>query len=157
MRSCSPCSPGSWGCSRTATGSGGGGHHETGDDRRGGRGLGGRRLVFPLLPPAAGRDRPRAGQRGSHFEAQAQSAVQRRQPVDAQQAYLKASLSYALGYFPDNGTPEHQASYRKHLETYVEASRFFGHTMEVVPIPLDGGRIVVYLPLPARATKPGPT
>jgi esterase FrsA len=90
----------------------------------------------------------------SHFEREARLAVARRQPADAQQAYLKASLYYALGYFPDNATPEQQVSYRKHLETYVAASRFFSHSMEVVPIPLDGATVTVHLHLPARASKP---
>ena len=91
---------------------------------------------------------------GSYFERQAQRAAERRQAAEAQQAYLKASLYYALGYFPDNATPEQQASYRKHLETYIAASRFFGHTMEVVSIPLDGAAIMVHLHVPLRASKP---
>lgn len=91
---------------------------------------------------------------GASFERQAQMAAERRQPAEAQQGYLKASLYYALGYFPDNATPEQQASYRKHLETYIAASQFFGHAMEVVSIPLDGASVTVHLHVPLRVSKP---
>ena len=90
----------------------------------------------------------------SLFDRQGLAAAERRQAADAQQAYLKASLYYALGYFPDNATPEQQASYRKHLETYIAASRFFSHTMEVVLIPLDEATVTVHLHVPLRASKP---
>jgi pimeloyl-ACP methyl ester carboxylesterase len=90
----------------------------------------------------------------SAFERQGRAAAERGQAGDALQAYLKASLYYAIGYFPDNATPEQQASYRNHLATYVAASRFFGHTMEVVSIPLDGAAVTVHLHVPPRLPRP---
>ncbi|WP_291006633.1 alpha/beta fold hydrolase [Hyphomicrobium sp.] len=90
----------------------------------------------------------------SHFEARGDDAARRGDGVRARSAYLKASLYYALGYFPDNASPEQKASYAKHLSTYVSASRFFEHKLEVVALPLEHSRIVVHLHVPPGVTKP---
>jgi hypothetical protein len=90
----------------------------------------------------------------SHFEAQGDSASRRGDSIRARSAYLKASLYYALGYFPDNASPEQKASYAKHLSTYVGASRFFDHKMEVVSLPFEHSSIVVHLHVPPGVTKP---
>ncbi|MGQ0685819.1 alpha/beta fold hydrolase [Bradyrhizobium sp.] len=89
----------------------------------------------------------------SHFEAQGDATARRGDAVRARSAYLKASLYYALGYFPDNASPEQQASYAKHLATYVSASRFFDHKMEVLSFPFEHSRIVVHLHVPPGAAK----
>jgi pimeloyl-ACP methyl ester carboxylesterase len=93
-------------------------------------------------------------QLASQFERRAQDAARRGDRDGARQAYLKASLYYAIGYFPENERPEQQASHRKHVETYVAASQFFDHAMEVVRIPLDGADIVVHLHLPRGVEAP---
>lgn len=90
----------------------------------------------------------------AHFEVQGDSASRRGDAVRARSAYLKASLYYALGYFPDNASPEQKASYAKHLSTYVSASRFFDHKMEVVALPFEHSRVVVHLHVPPGVTRP---
>lgn len=90
----------------------------------------------------------------AHFEAQGDAASRRGDAVRARSAYLKASLYYALGYFPDNASLEQQASYAKHLATYINASRFFDHKMEVLSLPFGHSHIVVHLHVPARVERP---
>ncbi len=91
---------------------------------------------------------------GAHFEQQARALEQTGNKRRVQDAYLKASLYYAIGYFPDNATAEQQRAYQKHLDTYLAASRFFNHAFEVQPIPFENSQIVVHLHRPNAARPP---
>jgi dienelactone hydrolase len=93
-------------------------------------------------------------QLASQFETRAGDAARRGDRHGARQAFLKASLYYALGYFPDNATPEQQSSHDKHVAAYVAASEFFDHAMDVVRIGLDGADIVVHLHRPRGIAAP---
>jgi dienelactone hydrolase len=73
----------------------------------------------------------------------------------ARDAYLKASAYYSIAKFPVINHPAKQAAYRKCVELYLKAARYFDPPLERVAIPFDHGReIVGYLRKPNGISKP---
>lgn len=73
----------------------------------------------------------------------------------ARDAYLKASAYYSIAKFPVINHPAKQAAYRKCVELYLKAARYFDPPLERVAIPFDHGReIVGYLRKPNGVSKP---
>jgi hypothetical protein len=71
-----------------------------------------------------------------------------------QESFLKAQLYYAIGYFPDNRTPVQRASYRKHVETYLRAAKYFTPPMGVIRVPYKDSAITVHLHRPEGVSNP---
>lgn len=72
----------------------------------------------------------------------------------ARDDYLSAALYYSIAKFPDNATPEQRAAYKKHLEYYQKAGRYFDPPLQIVKIKFRGEDVVGYLHLPKNKKKP---
>jgi esterase FrsA len=86
-------------------------------------------------------------QKGADFGAQGKSH-------EAREAYQKASMYYGIAKFPVINHPAKRAAYRKCIETYLKAARYFDPPLERVTIPFEGREIVGYLRRPKGVTRP---
>ncbi len=86
-------------------------------------------------------------QKGAEFEKQGKSQ-------EAMKAYQMASLYYSIGKFPVLNHPAKQAAYRKCVETYLKAARYFDPPLERITIPFEGKEIIGYLRKPKGMSKP---
>ncbi|MGH9354516.1 MAG: alpha/beta hydrolase [Terriglobia bacterium] len=73
---------------------------------------------------------------------------------EAMKAYQMASLYYSIAKFPVLSHPVKQAAYRKCVETYLKAARYFDPPLERVAIPFEGKEIIGYLRKPKGVSKP---
>ncbi len=73
---------------------------------------------------------------------------------DARAAYQRASMYYGIAKFPVINHPAKQAAYRKCIETYLKAARYFDPPLERVVIPFEGREIIGYLRRPKGVTRP---
>lgn len=85
--------------------------------------------------------------KGVQFEKQGKTQ-------DAMKAYQMASLYYSIGKFPVLNHPAKQAAYRKCVETYLKAARYFDPPLERITIPFEGKEIIGYLRKPKGMSKP---
>ena len=72
---------------------------------------------------------------------------------DAREAYLQAYTYYATGRYPVPHTLGKQACFRKSLEMYEKAGRYFEPPLEKVNIPFDDKTIPSYLRIPRDSRK----
>lgn len=72
------------------------------------------------------------------YEERAQEAEARGDLTAAQQDYLRAYAYYRLGRYPCPNSPVRRASYKKSIESYRKAARWFDPPLEVVQIPFPG-------------------
>ena len=86
-------------------------------------------------------------QRGGDLEKQGNMS-------EASQAFEKASFYYGIAKFPVINHPAKQAAYKKCIETYLQAAKYFDPPMERVTIPFEGREIVGYLRLPKGIKNP---
>jgi esterase FrsA len=86
-------------------------------------------------------------QQGADFAAQGKSQ-------EAKEAYQKASMYYGIAKFPVINHPAKLAAYRKCIETYLKASRYFDPPLERVSIPFEGRQIIGYLRRPKGVRRP---
>jgi esterase FrsA len=73
---------------------------------------------------------------------------------EAKAEYQKASMYYGIAKFPVINHPAKQAAYRKCIETYLKASRYFDPPLERVTIPFEGREIIGYLRRPKGVAWP---
>lgn len=73
---------------------------------------------------------------------------------EAKEAYQKASMYYGIAKFPVINHPAKQAAYRKCIETYLKAARYFDPPLERVSIPFEGREIIGYLRRPHGVARP---
>lgn len=73
---------------------------------------------------------------------------------ETSQAFEKASFYYGIAKFPVINHPAKQAAYKKCIETYLKAAKYFDPPLERVTIPFEGREIVGYLRLPNGIKKP---
>jgi esterase FrsA len=86
-------------------------------------------------------------QKGEEFEKRGKSQ-------EAMKAYKMASLYYSIAKFPVLNHAAKQAAYRKCVETYLKAARYFDPPLERITIPFEGKEIVGYLRKPNGVPKP---
>jgi esterase FrsA len=86
-------------------------------------------------------------QKGEEFERQGKSQ-------ETMKAYKMASLYHSIAKFPVLNHPAKQAAYRKCVETYLKAARYFDPPLERITIPFEGKEIVGYLRKPKGVSKP---
>lgn len=86
-------------------------------------------------------------QKAADFAAQGKSQ-------EAKEAYQKASMYYGIAKFPVIKHPAKQAAYRKCIETYLKAARYFDPPLERVTIPFEGREIIGYLRRPKGVARP---
>ena len=85
--------------------------------------------------------------KGAEFAAQNKNQ-------EAKEAYQKASMYYGIAKFPVINHPAKKAAYRKCIETYLKAARYFDPPLERVTIPFEGREIIGYLRIPKGVTRP---
>jgi len=88
------------------------------------------------------------------WECRAEQAEARTQTEQAKDAYEKASLYYGIAKFPVINHSAKQAAYRKCIETYLKAARYFDPPLERVTIAFEGREIIGYLRLPKSISRP---
>jgi hypothetical protein len=72
---------------------------------------------------------------------------------EARSAYIQAYTYYATGRYPVPHTPGKMASFRKSLELYEKAGRYFVPTLERAEIPYGDKKIAAYLRLRRDGTR----
>ncbi|RJP68688.1 MAG: alpha/beta hydrolase [Candidatus Abyssobacteria bacterium SURF_17] len=92
--------------------------------------------VYELSQPAA------------EHEAAAREAEAANDTATAAQEYQKAAVFYFVARFPFVSTPAKAEAYRKHIECYLEAAKYFDPPLEQVRIPFEGKTIIGYLRVP---------
>src|ERR1700677_1107656 len=85
--------------------------------------------------------------RGAEMEAQSKHG-------EASQAYQKASFYYGIAKFPVINHPAKKAAYKKCIETYLTAAKYFDPPLERITIPFEGSQIIGYLRKPAGVSRP---
>lgn len=88
-----------------------------------------------------------------HEKQGAEFAAQQKD-VEARAAYQKASLYYGIAKFPVINHPAKQQAYRKCIETYLKAARYFDPPLERVTIPFESREIIGYLRKPKEVDRP---
>ncbi len=88
------------------------------------------------------------------WEQQGAELAARGKSQEAKEAYQKASMYYGIAKFPVINHPAKQAAYRKCIETYLKAARYFDPPLERVTIPFEGREIIGYLRRPKGVTRP---
>jgi esterase FrsA len=88
------------------------------------------------------------------LEQQAAQFESQQKTREAQEAYRKASLYYGIAKFPVINHPAKQVAYRKCIETYLKAARYFDPPLERVAIPFERAEIIGYLRKPKGVTRP---
>ena len=91
---------------------------------------------------------------GARWEETAREAESRGAAEEAKRAYLQAAGYYGAARHPFPSSPGKQGAYRKTIENYLAASRYFDPPLERVAVPLRDREVVGYLRLPA--VRPAP-
>ena len=91
---------------------------------------------------------------GARWEETAKVAEAKGQAGEAEQAYFQASAYYGTGRHPFPSSLGKQEAYRKTIETYLAASRYFDPPLERIALPLRDKEVVGYLRLPAKRPAP---
>lgn len=86
-------------------------------------------------------------QRAAALEAQGKNH-------EASEAHEKASFYYGIAKFPVINHPAKKAAYKKCIETYLKAARYFDPPLERVTIPFEGSQIIGYLRRPKGVSNP---
>src|SRR5574342_563685 len=79
------------------------------------------------------------------YETAAEKAEKAGNAKNARDAYVMAYTYYAIGRYPVPHTPGKQANFRKSLEMYEKAGRYFDPPLERVGVPFGEKTIPVYL------------
>ena len=87
-------------------------------------------------------------------ESQAEEFARQGSAQNAREAYEKASMYYGIAKFPVLNHPAKQAAYRKCVETYLKAAKYFDPPLERVSIPFEGRELIGYLRLPRGISRP---
>ena len=88
------------------------------------------------------------------WESRGAQAEVKGNATEARDAYHKASMYYGIAKFPVINHPAKQVAYRKCIENYLKAARYFDPPLERVVIPFEGSQIIGYLRLPRGVTHP---
>jgi esterase FrsA len=72
---------------------------------------------------------------------------------EAQEAYVQAYAYYATGRYPTPHTPGKMACYRKSLEVYEKAGKYFEPPLERLDIPFGDKKIPIYVRVPHDGQK----
>lgn len=88
------------------------------------------------------------------WEQQAAELEARGKTQEARLAYQKASLYYGIAKFPVIDHLAKQAAYRKCIETYLKAARYFDPPLERVTVPFEEKEIIGYLRRPKGVPRP---
>ena len=87
------------------------------------------------------------------YEEQGAKLEQAGKLTAAREAYLQAYAYYAAGRYPTPHTPGKMASFRKSLELYERAGKFFDPPLERVNVPLGDKTTPIYVRVPKDGLK----
>ena len=87
------------------------------------------------------------------YEAKAADLERAGKLSEARDAYIQAYAYYAAGRYPTPHTPGKMACFRKSLEMYEKAGKYFTPVLERVEIPFADSRIPLYVRVPADDRK----
>src|SRR6266511_1320422 len=87
------------------------------------------------------------------YEEQAAKLEQAGKFKEARQAYVQAYAYYATGRYPTPHTPGKMECFRKSLEVYERAGKYFEPPLERVEIPFGGKTIPIYVRVPQDGRK----
>lgn len=73
---------------------------------------------------------------------------------DAMKAYQMASLYFSIAKFPVLNHSVKQAAYRKSVENYLKAAKYFDPPLERITVPFEGKELIGYLRKPKGVAKP---
>lgn len=90
---------------------------------------------------------------GDFHWRQAEAAENSGREAEARDHYLKAYAYFAAARYPHLFGRGMEAAYRKGVQAYQRAGRYFDPPLQVVHIPFEGKEIVGYLRLPEREGK----
>lgn len=88
------------------------------------------------------------------WEQRAADLERRGQTAAARDAYLKARTYYSIAKFPVLNHPAKRIAYRKCIEVYLKAARYFDPPLERIVIPFEGQEIIGYLRVPRGVSRP---
>jgi pimeloyl-ACP methyl ester carboxylesterase len=91
---------------------------------------------------------------GEYYEQIGAEEIEAGHRVDAREAYIRASVYYALAWFPGNYTPEERLAYGQQLSVYRKAGALFDAPLEVVNVPFRESHLITYVHRPAGIEKP---
>jgi esterase FrsA len=91
---------------------------------------------------------------GKYFADRGEEFAARDEPEAARDAFLAAAKFYGIARFPAKTLPGQLDAYRKHLQYYKRAGRYFDPELVVLDIPYDGKNIQGYLHMPPDTEKP---
>jgi tetratricopeptide (TPR) repeat protein len=87
------------------------------------------------------------------YEEQGAKLEQAGKLIEAREAYLQAYAYYAAGRYPTPHTLGKMASFRKSLELYERAGKFFDPPLERVNVPLGDKTTPIYVRVPKDGLK----
>ena len=87
---------------------------------------------------------------GARWEKTAKDAEDKGKTEEARDAYFQAAGYYGSARHPFPSSPGKQEAYRKTIENYLAAARYFDPPLERVALPLRDKEVVGYLRLPAK-------
>jgi dienelactone hydrolase len=73
---------------------------------------------------------------------------------EAMKAYQMASLYFSIAKFPVLNHPVKQAAYKKSVENYLKAAKYFDPPLERITIPFEGKELIGYLRKPKGISRP---
>ena len=82
------------------------------------------------------------------YEEKGDALEQSGKSKDAREAYVQAYAYYATGRYPTPHTPGKMACFRKSLEMYEKAGKFFEPILERVEVPFGEKTIPIYVRVP---------
>ena len=88
------------------------------------------------------------------WEAKARALEAQGKTIEARDAYMKAVTRYSIAKFPVINHPAKLAAYRKEIELYLRAAKYFDVPLERVAIPFEGKEIIGYLRKPKGVARP---
>ncbi|MDE0212896.1 MAG: alpha/beta fold hydrolase, partial [Deltaproteobacteria bacterium] len=91
---------------------------------------------------------------GARWEKTAREAEAKGNAEEAKAAYFQAAAWYGAGRHPFPSSSGKQEAYRKTIENYLAASRYFDPPLERIALPLRDKEVVGYLRLPAKRPAP---
>ncbi len=91
---------------------------------------------------------------GARWEKTAREAEEQGNADEAKAAWFQAAAWYGAARHPFPSSPGKQEAYRKTIENYLAASRYFDPPLERIALPLRDKEVVGYLRLPARRPAP---
>lgn len=94
------------------------------------------------------------GKFGAKYEALAEEQERSGKKKEAGETYYLAYEYYRVGRYPVPSSPEKMDCYKGVLRTFLKAAPYLDPPLERVEIPFEGKKVVGYLQIPKRVSRP---